>query len=45
MGTMEGPGMGTMMLACGLFMLLVVVVLTLAIMALVKHLLRRDEKA
>lgn len=45
MGMMEGPVMGTMMLACGLFMLLVVVVLTLAIMALVKHLLRRDEKA
>ena len=37
--------MGTMMLACGLFMLLVVVVLTLAIMALVRHLLRRDKKA
>ena len=45
MGTMERLGMGTMMLACGLFMLLVVVVLTLAIMALVKHLLRRDKKA
>ncbi|MEO1911075.1 MAG: hypothetical protein ABGX10_11710 [Paracoccus sp. (in: a-proteobacteria)] len=38
MGMMDGPMMGIMMLGGGLFMLLVVTVLVLALIALVKHL-------
>lgn len=38
MGLMDGPMMGMMMLGGGLFMLLVVAVLVLALVALMKHL-------
>lgn len=38
MALMDGPMMGMMMLGGGLFMLLVVAVLVLALVALVKHL-------
>lgn len=42
MGMMDGPMMGMMMLGGGLFMLLVVTVLVLALVALVKHLWGRS---